>query len=59
MWDKFEIIHEGTQQIRQTKADILSHEYELFQMKKDKKIGEMFERMLVVTSSIFCRAKLP
>ena len=33
MWDKLEITHEGTWQIRQIKADMLTHEYELFHMK--------------------------
>ena len=51
MWDKLEITHEGTRQIRQTKADMLTHEYELFHMKEDEKIDKMFERLSVIINN--------
>ena len=38
MWDKLKLTHEGTKQVRQTKVDMLIHEYELFHMKEDEEI---------------------
>ncbi|VFQ96703.1 unnamed protein product [Cuscuta campestris] len=45
MWDKLEITYEGTDQVREAKIDFLTHEYELFRMKENEKIDEMFERL--------------
>ena len=36
--------------MRQTKADMLIHEYELFHMKEDEKIDEMFERLSITVN---------
>ncbi|VFQ76634.1 unnamed protein product [Cuscuta campestris] len=44
MWEKLEITYEGTDQIREAKIDQLTHEYEFFSMKKNKKKEDMFER---------------
>ncbi|VFQ66906.1 unnamed protein product [Cuscuta campestris] len=44
MWDKLEITYAGTDQVREAKIDFLTHEYELFPMKENEKIDEMFER---------------
>ena len=52
MCDKLEITHEGTRQIRQTKADMLTYEYELFHMKEDEKIDEMFERLSIIVNNL-------
>ncbi|VFQ89733.1 unnamed protein product [Cuscuta campestris] len=45
MWEKLEVTYEGTAQVREAKIDHLTHEYELFSMKENEKIEEMFERM--------------
>ena len=47
IWDKLQLIHEGTKQIKQTKIDMLMREYELFYMKDDENIDEVFERFIV------------
>ena len=52
IWVKLEITHEGTEQIKQTKVDMLTHEYELFHMKEDEKIDEIFERLSIVVDNI-------
>ena len=52
MWDRFQITHEGSKQVRQTKVDMLIHEYELFHMKEDEKIDEMFERLSVIVNNL-------
>ncbi|VFQ85672.1 unnamed protein product [Cuscuta campestris] len=44
MWEKLELTFEGTAQVREAKIDHLTHEYELFSMKENEKIEEMFER---------------
>ena len=52
MWDKLQITHEGTKQVRQTKANMLIYEYELFHMKEDENIDEMFERLSVIINNL-------
>ncbi|MQL99192.1 hypothetical protein Taro_031913 [Colocasia esculenta] len=32
MWDKLKLIYEGTSEVKETKANILVHEYEMFKM---------------------------
>ncbi|VFQ69031.1 unnamed protein product [Cuscuta campestris] len=44
MWEKLEVTYEGTAQVREAKIDHFTHEYELFSMKENEKIEEMFER---------------
>ncbi|VFQ67257.1 unnamed protein product [Cuscuta campestris] len=44
MWEKLEVTYKGTAQVREAKIDHLTHKYELFSMKENKKIEEMFER---------------
>ncbi|VFQ88287.1 unnamed protein product [Cuscuta campestris] len=43
MWEKLEVTYEGTTQVREAKIDHLTHEYELFSMKENEKIEEIFE----------------
>ena len=52
MQDKLQLTHEGTTQVRQTKANMLTHEYELFHMKEDENIDEMFERLSVIVNNL-------
>ncbi|VFQ98606.1 unnamed protein product [Cuscuta campestris] len=44
MWEKLEITCKGTTQVREAKIDQLTHEYELFLMKENEKVEEMFKR---------------
>ncbi|VFQ98497.1 unnamed protein product [Cuscuta campestris] len=44
VWEKLEDTYEGTTQVRKAKINHLTHEYELFSMKENEKIEEMFER---------------
>ncbi|VFQ72974.1 unnamed protein product [Cuscuta campestris] len=44
MWEKLEITYEGTTQVREAKIDQLPHVYELFSMKENEKVEDMFER---------------
>uniref|UniRef100_A0A2N9HPJ0 Integrase catalytic domain-containing protein n=1 Tax=Fagus sylvatica TaxID=28930 RepID=A0A2N9HPJ0_FAGSY len=46
IWDKLEVTYEGTNQVKESKMNMLVHEYELFVMKKDENISEMSTRSL-------------
>ncbi|MQL82715.1 hypothetical protein Taro_015199 [Colocasia esculenta] len=52
MWDKLELLYEGTSQVRETKANMLVSDYELFIMKSDETIFEMFARFMVIINGI-------
>ncbi|XP_075101982.1 uncharacterized protein LOC142177395 [Nicotiana tabacum] len=41
IWEALQIAHEGTTQVKQTKIDILTTEYEFFRMKDDESIQDM------------------
>ncbi|VFQ86002.1 unnamed protein product [Cuscuta campestris] len=57
MWDKLEITYEGTNQVREAKIDFLTHEYELFRMKENEKIDEMFERFSKIVNDLHALKK--
>ncbi|XP_019257639.1 PREDICTED: uncharacterized protein LOC109235845 [Nicotiana attenuata] len=44
MWDKLEFTYEGTDKVKETHINMLVHDYELFQMKYEESIEEMFAR---------------
>ena len=46
-----EVTHEGTNQVKETKINMLVHKYELFKMKPNEQIGEMFTRFCDITNS--------
>ncbi|VFQ69772.1 unnamed protein product [Cuscuta campestris] len=57
MWDKLEITYEGTNQVREAMIDFLTHEYELFRMKENEKIDEMFERFSKIVNDLHALKK--
>ena len=44
IWDRLEVTYEGTNQVKESKINILVHSNELFRMKSDESITEMFTR---------------
>ena len=46
MWDKLELIYEGTSEVKDTKANLLITEYEIFKMKTDESISDMFSWLM-------------
>ncbi|MQL73441.1 hypothetical protein Taro_005797 [Colocasia esculenta] len=52
MWDKLELLYEGTSQVKETKANILVSEYELFMMKSDETISEMFAMFMIIVNGL-------
>ncbi|XP_016185466.1 uncharacterized protein LOC107627119 [Arachis ipaensis] len=52
IWDKLSITHEGIGHVKQSKISHLVHEYELFRMKEDEKIEDMFGRFSNIIASL-------
>ncbi|MQL86869.1 hypothetical protein Taro_019402 [Colocasia esculenta] len=52
MWDKLELIYEGTSKLRETKANMLISEYEMFKMKNDETISDMFARFMLIINGL-------
>jgi hypothetical protein len=52
MWDKIEVTYEGTNQVKESKISRLVHEYELFCMKFEESISEMFTRFTNIINSL-------
>ena len=42
IWDRLEVTHEGTNQVKESKINMLVHKYELFKMEHDESITKMF-----------------
>ncbi|XP_016195621.1 uncharacterized protein LOC107636638 [Arachis ipaensis] len=51
-WDKLQVTHEGTAQVKETRIDMLSKEYEMFSMKEGESIDDMFERFSIIINSL-------
>ncbi|XP_016200248.1 uncharacterized protein LOC107641266 [Arachis ipaensis] len=52
IWEKLQVTHEGTKQVKETRIDMLRKEYELFTMKDGESIDEIFERFLIIINSL-------
>ncbi|MQL95273.1 hypothetical protein Taro_027935 [Colocasia esculenta] len=52
MWDKLELIYEGTSEVRETKASMLVSEYEMFKMKIEETILDMFARFMLIINGL-------
>ena len=47
-----EVTHEGTTQVKETKTNMLPHEYELFTMKESESITSMLDRFTEITNGL-------
>ncbi|VFQ72024.1 unnamed protein product [Cuscuta campestris] len=52
MWNKLMITYEGTPQVRESKIDLLTHEYELFAMKENELVEDMFRRFSNIVNDL-------
>ncbi|MQL75860.1 hypothetical protein Taro_008245 [Colocasia esculenta] len=52
MWDKLELIYEGTSEVRETKASMLVFEYEMFKMNSTETISDMFARFMLIINGL-------
>lgn len=57
IWDMLQVTHEGTDQVKETRIDMLVHSYELFKMKFDEFISEMFTRFPDIFNNLKFLAK--
>ncbi|KAG0458575.1 hypothetical protein HPP92_023440 [Vanilla planifolia] len=52
IWSKLEVTYEGTSQVKETKINMLVHEYELFRMNSDETIKSMFTRFTNIVNGL-------
>ena len=52
IWDRLEVTHEGTNQIKEYKINIIVHNYELFRMKPDESITQIFTRFIDIINDL-------
>ena len=52
IWRTLEITHEGTSRVKDSKVNILLHDFELFQMKSSETIGDMYTRFTDVVNGL-------
>ena len=58
MWDKLELIYEGTIEVKETKANLLITEYEMFRMKTDESISDMFAILMQLINHLKALGKM-
>ncbi|XP_028080574.1 uncharacterized protein LOC114282121 [Camellia sinensis] len=52
IWDKLIVTHEGTTQVKEFRVSLLVHNYELFKMKPNENISQMFTRFTDIINSL-------
>ena len=52
IWDKLEVAHEGTNQVKKSKINLLVQNYEMFKMSSNETISEMFTRFTMIINSM-------
>nr|XP_033510629.1 uncharacterized protein LOC117275461 [Nicotiana tomentosiformis] len=52
IWESLQTAHEGTTQVKQSKIDMLTTEYELFRMKDDESIQDMHTRFTSIVNEL-------
>ena len=58
IWDELKVTHEGTNQVQESKINILVHKYELFKIETNKIIFEMFTRFIDIINVLKSLSKL-
>ncbi|MBM1019740.1 hypothetical protein [Escherichia coli] len=57
VWDKLEVTHEGTNQVKESKINMLMHEYEIFTMSTHQSISNMFAHFSKIVNNLNLFAK--
>ncbi|GKU95337.1 hypothetical protein SLEP1_g8708 [Rubroshorea leprosula] len=52
MWDMLEVTHEGTSQVKESKINRLTYMYELFKMKSEESIQDMYTRLNDIVTNL-------
>ena len=57
IWDRLQVLHEGTDQVKETKISMLVHQYEMFKMLEHENIDEMATRFMYMINQLKVLAK--
>ena len=52
IWDRLEVTHEGTNQVKESKINMLVHNYELFKMKPEGSITQILARFIDIINGL-------
>ena len=52
IWDRLQVLHEGIDQVKETKISILVHQYEMFKMLEHESIDEMATRFMHIINQL-------
>ena len=52
IWDKLEVAHEGTSQVKDDNINMLVHDYELFKMEQNESLNSMYSRLSIITNAL-------
>ena len=52
IWDRLQVLHEGTDQVKETKISMLVHQYEMFKMLEHENIDEMTTRFMHIINQL-------
>ena len=52
IWDRLEVTHEGTNQVKESKINMLVHKYELFKIEHNESITVMFTRFMDIINGL-------
>ncbi|GLT88135.1 hypothetical protein SLE2022_061740 [Rubroshorea leprosula] len=58
MWDMLEVTHEGTSQVKESKINRLIYMYELFKMKPEESIQDMYTRLNDIVTNLKALGKV-
>ncbi|KAF1862227.1 hypothetical protein Lal_00026751 [Lupinus albus] len=58
MWDTLETTHEGTEEVKRSRLNTLSQEYEMFRMKPGEKILDLQKRFTHLTNHLIALGKV-
>ena len=52
IWNKLEVIYEGTNQVKESKINKYTHRYELFQMEQNESVYSMYTRFIDIVNTL-------
>ena len=58
IWDRLQVLHKGTNQVKETKISMLVHQYEMFKMLDYENIDEMTTRFMHVINQLKALGKV-
>ena len=58
MWDTLQLTHEGTTDVKRSRINTLTHEYELFRMNTNENIQSMHKRFTHIVNHLASLGKI-